>query len=194
MSKKFRLICVLDATEEQGLSKKDVSPNYLHIHALEADDLESLENFVQKFSAPTEKSGTLYQWGKPAHLVKNTRRETVSASEITEHGQIGIGSAWHGSEKSGGMGGGEGFYFDKKNVRITRGNGVFDMSEKEKYWIFEVMDFSGAKKISELRGQIDGREDLKRKLLREAGNKPFMACFDAEVGDDFFTRDRKSVV
>lgn len=185
---KFRMICVLDSTQDQGLSSRDVSPDYLHIHALEIDAIESIEEFSKRISVKTDTTGTLVQWGKPAHLYDKKRREKVSASEVKKHGQVGLGSAWRGSEGSDGTGGGEAFLFGEKNVRVTRGSGVFDVADDGKYWIFQVADFSGAEKISDLRGEIKGREALKKALLEKSLGKPFVATFDIEAEDNFYTR------
>ncbi len=196
MSKIYRLICILDSVEDgnKTLSNLDASPDYLHIHILESENLESIEKFSQKISneSPSKDlSSILYQWGIPLEKEAHTRSARVSDQEIKKFGQIGIGSAARGNDESRSdfIGGGEGFLFDSQSFRITKGNKIFEMNDDEKYWIFQVCDFGGAQKISEFnQKKIDGRENLKKILKEKSGNRPLIATFDAEFEGDFFAR------
>ena len=182
-NKIYRLICILDST----------TSNYLHIHIL---DSSYLENF-SKFSATLQdqpKNNFLYQWGNISHLKEQNRSPKVKASEIKKFGHIGIGSAWRGIEKIDGIGGGEGFLFNTKNFRIIKGNEVVAAKAEEEYWNFQIADFNGAQKISELQGkEISGREEL-TKILKNfskgqfSTGQIFIASFEAKFIGDFFAR------
>jgi hypothetical protein len=176
LPKTFRFICILDS----------LSADYLHIHILDSSYLEPLEDFSRKLSA-NQQNCVLYQWGNLQDLEKEQRKVKVLAREIKKSCNIGIGSCWKGSEKKGGIGGGEAFLFDSQNFRITKGNEVFKVKDEQGYWNFQQADFNGAQKFSTLE-KISGREELKNFLLKKTGNKAFVATFDAEFSGDFFAR------
>jgi hypothetical protein len=173
--RKYRFICIL----EHPVSS-------LHIHILDNFYLKPLEKFSATIS-PKIKNNFLFQWGSPVDLKNKIRREKVSAKEIKKFGEIGIGSAFRGEEKKGGIGGGEGFLFNDENFRIIKGNEVLKASDDEKYWTFQIADFSGAKKVSGIK-KISGRKNLKKILLEKANGKGFVATFDAEFIGEFFAR------
>lgn len=202
MSKKYRLICVLDSIDsgEVTLSTMDASPNYLHIHVLESERLGSIENFSQESSGQNI-DNFLYQWGIMFEKDAKIRSAKVTAEEVKKFGQVGIGSAACGEveskkrDRDGNLiekdfiGGGEAFLSNGQNFRITKGGGVFEVADQEKYWSFQVADFSNAQRISELKeNQIDGREKLLEILKEKSGGKPFIATFDAEFVGNFLAR------
>lgn len=178
VAKTYRLICILDST----------TSDYLHIHILDSNYLESFEKFSATLS-PQAKNHFLYQWGALEDLEKNRRSPKVSAQEIKKFGHIGIGSAWRGIEGEGGIGGGEGFLFNSQNFRIIKGNEVLPVLDEGTYWNFQIADFNGAKKISELRDQeISGRDELTKILKKQANGEIFIASFEAKFIPDFFAR------
>jgi len=174
-ARNYRFIAVLDS----------LSLQYLHIHILDSSFLKPLCEF--SFS-PIAKNHDLFQWGNISDLEKKSRREKVSADEIKKFGQIGIGSAWMGIEGNGGLGGGEGFFFNNENFRIIKGNEVIPAKENETYWNFQIADFDGAKKIDLGNKKISGRENLTKILSEISEGKIFIATFDAEFSDEYFAR------
>ncbi len=191
-SETYRLICVVDSVQDgdQTISEIDASPDYLHIHILKSDQLQTIEEFSSKLSNKT-KNETLFQWGIPLQKDAKTRSEKVSATTIKEFGHIGLGSAARGTGEQikDFTGGGEGFLLDDQNFRITRGNKAFKADETQKYWTFQVADFNGAGKFSDLKGKtISSRNSLMQSLEHLSGGKPFVATFDVEFEGDFLAR------
>ncbi|NBV06159.1 MAG: hypothetical protein EBS06_02850 [Proteobacteria bacterium] len=192
--KKYRFICVVDSakkTDDEGnLSDLDVSPGYLHIHIVDSEVLDPIEKFSKKLSKESLNK-YLFQWGIPLEKDAKTRSRKVLASEVKEFGQVGIGSLARGEneQKKDFIGGGEAFLCDSKNLRITKGNSLFEVADNEGYWTFQVCDFNGSKKISHLKDQsINGRDSLMNLLTEISEGKPCMSIFDAEFNGNFFAR------
>ena len=177
-----RVICILDAVnnEELTFSNLDLSPEYLHIHALESKKLQSIADFKKNLSDEVV-DDYLVQWGVIEEKNANTRYTKVSSKEINKFGQVGIGSASKGDErKNSFIGGGEGFLFGSKNFRITKGGKAFISTQDEGFWTFQVSDFNGSKSFLECEGKkINSREELLEILKERADGKPFVATFDA---------------
>lgn len=134
-SNEYRLICVLDSVGNE-FSDLDLSPNYLHIHALKSDQLESLTKFKDSLSFDGTNC-SIKQWGVPLEKSTRIRSEKVSLQDAKKFGQIGIGSAARGNEEMGNfIGGGEGFLFGNQCFRITKGGEAFAMQDDEKFWTF----------------------------------------------------------
>jgi len=191
-SKIYRLICIVDSINKGGdtISTMDASPDYLHIHILDSEHLNLIDSPIRKIPEK-ETSNTLYQWGTIFEKDTHTRSTKVSAEEIKEYGQIGIGSASRGRDEriEDFIGGGEAFLFDSQNFRITKGNGIFEAGDEQKYWTFQVADFSDATRTDDLKGQtISSRKNLMEILKLKSGGEPFIATFDATFNDRFFTR------
>lgn len=192
MPQQYRLICIADSfvNGDKTISELDASPNYLHIHILKSDGLETIEEFQQKLKDKSD-NNTLFQWGIPLEKDAKTRSEKVSAAVVKEFGNVGLGSAARGQSEyqKDFIGGGEAFLFDEQNFRITKGDTVFEAKDDQTYWTFQVADFNGAKKISDLKNStIFGRENLMQTLKEQSKGKPFVAVFDAEFEGDFFAR------
>jgi hypothetical protein len=192
MPQKYRLICVLDSVidGEKTLSELDASPDYLHIHILESNQVESIEEFSKKLSSEP-KNHTLFQWGIPLNKDAGTRTAKVDGKIINSFGDVGLGSAMTGKGEWNGdyIGGGEGFLFDKDSLRITKGNAFFTAPDNQNYWTFQVADFDGALKINNLNGSlVEGRKNLMELLKEQSEGKPFVAVFDVKFKGRFFAR------
>ena len=193
-SRIYRLICILDsvASDDQTISSMDASPDYLHIHILDSSYLRPLEEALEDtLQGNVGTDNALYQWGTPFEKDTHTRSTKVSAEEIKNHGQIGIGSASRGNNEMEGdfIGGGEAFLFNSQNFRLTKGNEIFSAADSQKYWAFQTANFSNAVKIDDLSGStISGRRNLMDILKEKSNSRPFVATFDAEFHGKFFTR------
>jgi len=191
-SKTYRLICIVDSVQngDHTLSTLDASPDYLHIHILESNYLKTIDELSSQLN-PQATNEILFQWGIPLEKDAKTRSAKVSAKTIKKFGQIGIGSAARGdSERTGDfIGGGEAFLFDEQNFRVSKGDGVFEVQDDQRYWTFQVADFNGAKKFDDLNGsRIEGRNHLMQILKEKSDGKPFVAVFDAEFEGNLFAR------
>jgi|GEM_PF-2444272 len=189
--KTYRLICVLDSLSREGStpSALDLSPNYLHIHALESSQLQPIDEFRRSLSFDAA-DFSIRQWGIPLELAAHNRSVKVLSEEIKRHGQIGIGSAARGVESGNTpnfLGGGEGFLFGNKNFRITKGGEAFEVKDDEGFWTFQVADFSGAKVFTN-HEKINGRGELLRYLLEKSKGMPFVATFDVTFEENSFVR------
>lgn len=186
-----RVICILDSVNngELTFSNLDVSPEYLHIHALESNKLQSIADFKKNLSNESV-NNHLTQWGVIEEKNANTRYAKVTSNEINRFGQIGIGSASKGDErKNSFVGGGEGFLFGSKNFRITKGGKAFLSTKDEQFWTFQVSDFNGSKSFLEYAGQkINDREELLATLKEKSNGKPFVATFDAIFDEENLAR------
>ena len=187
----YRLICIANSVKdnENILSTTDTSSDYLHIHLLKSKYLKPIEEFVIKDPEESDDKN-LYQWGTIFEKDAHGRFAKVSAAEIKQYGQVGIGSIAKGDEQEGDfIGGGEGFLFDSQNFRITKGNKVFPVTDDQTYWTFQIANLSDALRIPELFGQkISGRENLMHILKTRSGGRSFVATFDAIFDGRFFAR------
>ncbi len=193
-SRIYRLICIVDSVEngDQTISSMDASPDYLHIHILDSEYLRPIDETLEEISkSDGEVDNNLYQWGTIFEKDTHTRSTKVSAEEIKNYGQVGIGSFSRGSDERMGdfIGGGEAFLFNSQNFRLTKGNELFAAMDSQEYWTFQAANFCDASKIDDLRGFIiSGRKNLMDILKEKSGSRPFVATFDAEFDDKFFTR------
>ena len=137
----YRFICILNSIKDGNKtpSTMDASPDYLHIHILNSEYLKPFDEFAKSFSWKAD-DNSLYQWGVISEKDAKIRSAKVSAREIKQRGQVGLGSAAIGSDESWGdfTGGGKGFLADSQNFCITRGNRVFEVDDNQTYWIFQV--------------------------------------------------------
>lgn len=181
-----------------SISKIDGTPDYLHIHAIKVSEFDKLPIIAISESkiGEEEKGAKIYQWGISADKDLKTRRPVVAIKDILQYCNLGIGSAGFGDaeERSSFVGGGEVMILPQedgvKAFRITKGEGVFAMSEGEKCWAFEgVSDVKSIiVPIDETKRQIGSRYDLLN-LLKSTHNKgdvPFVASFRARFNKENF--------
>ena len=189
--KTYRLICILDSLSsfDSNPSTLDLSPNYLHIHALEAKHLQPIDEFSKTLSFDAA-DYSIKQWGIPLEKDAHNRSVKVLSSQIKGRGQIGIGSAARGFERDGSFcGGGEGFLFGDQNFRITKGGEAFAAEDDEGFWTFQVADFNGAKIFPNSKDiKINGRKELLQYLLEKSEGTPFVVTFDAIFEKNSFLR------
>jgi hypothetical protein len=181
------------------VSNKDGSPDYLHIHILRADQLETIVNFVQALSneeGTSKKENILYQWGTPNDKLLSIRRSIYHLEEIKEYGQVGIGSASVGIEEDGNYcGGGEAIHFGSKSYggakafRITKGNNIIYTDNDQMFWTHHFADFHNMT-IHPFNHDnlIKGRDCLMQLLKSISEDRPFVATFDAVFEGPFYSR------
>lgn len=187
----YRFISILDSVAEDGISTLDLSPEYLHIHIVKSDLCESIDSFYSHLPNSPNVS-ILHQWGIPLEKDAKTRSEKVGANQIKDFGNIGIGFAANGDGEHFGdfVGGGEALLFNQNNFRITKGNNLVKVKNKEDYWTFQVANFSksNVRSIAGYNEEVAGRDDLKKMLKEFSAGRPFVAVFDAEFIGPFLAR------
>jgi len=196
----YQFIAVVDSFDEMWLSDLDCQPNYLHIHILKVGvNDQNFSQYLQKIKSLTSSSdndlldGILFQWGLPSDLKTKSRSVSVRAKHLKNF-DTGIGSLARGNEsgdehKNSFIGGGEAFKLLDTNVRITKGNKFFNVSDEDGYWTFQAPTSKNAKIFNDVINQeIDGRNMLLDFLKNKSSGKPFFAVFNGQFIKDFYTR------
>ncbi|MFM2200018.1 MAG: hypothetical protein RL769_71 [Pseudomonadota bacterium] len=198
-SRKYQFIAILDSVDHSQ-SKLDCQPDYLHIHILDSEKGQDFSKYLEQVNLQLQIScndsstkNILLQWGLPIDKEAKSRSVVVKAKDL-ENFDVGLGSFAVGNESFGNsknffISGGEAFKMGQKNLRITKGNEVFEVGEEQGYWIFQATNLNNAQiHYNVIDQEIDGREKLLDFLKDKSDSKPFVAMFEASFIGDFYSR------
>lgn len=198
-SKKYQFIAILDSVDHSQ-SSLDCQPDYLHIHILDSEKGQEFSKYLEQVNLQLQMScndssvdNILLQWGLPIDKEAKSRSVVVKAKDL-ENFDVGLGSFAVGNESFGNsknffISGGEAFKMGQKNLRITKGNEVFEVGEEQGYWIFQTTNLKNAQiHYNVIDQEIDGREKLLDFLKDKSASKPFVAMFEASFIGDFYSR------
>lgn len=198
-SRKYNVIAILDSVD-YSLSSLDCQPDYLHIHILDTEKGSKFSDILKQVnsqpSMPFNQHSTeniLLQWGQPSDKEAMSRSVVVKAKDL-ENFDVGLGSFGMGNEspkkdKNLFISGGEAYKMGEDNLRITKGNVVFEVDKNQGYWIFQATTFKNSQVYcDDINQEIDGREKLLEFLKDKSGSKPFVAMFEASFIGDFYSR------
>lgn len=196
-AEEYKVIAIYSGTNDgdKAISSTETIPGYLHLHYIRKDIFDSLPTLKTPSIKDDAKTRTLHQWGTILDKNLEIREPLASIKDITQYGDLGIGSAGLGGkeEKSSFAGGGEVFIIPceggVKAFRVTKGQGVFPLALDDKCWTCEVTDNKKSFVERTDSPKFSSRSQL-LKYLQTKHNKsedtPFVATFSAFItqGDE----------